>query len=188
MGREPPRTEGTSHWALLDGAIICKTHVVEMHEAHRKFISQDFIYSQEEDKLYPIECNPRVHTAICLLSGNEYFSSAYLAPHSVEVAEPLAGTALKAWVGHELTAVVLPSFLPFLCLLHPLFGKRQPDPTTSQESALQLFMSDPTFALDDPLPFWVLYHLQWPVLLLKQILSGNKWSRINVSTARIFEC
>ncbi|KAJ9478330.1 Carbamoylphosphate synthase large subunit [Pseudozyma hubeiensis] len=50
-------------------------------------------------------------------------------------------------------------------------------------------LTDPSFAKDDPWPFFALYHLQWPQLLLWQlVVRGKKWSRINVSTARIFEC
>lgn len=49
--------------------------------------------------------------------------------------------------------------------------------------------TDPCFAKDDPWPFFAFYHLQWPQLLLWQLaVRQKKWSRINASTARIFEC
>lgn len=158
--------------------------------------------SEKDNKLYPIECNPRVHTAICLLEPNKNFASAYL-DDSDSVADtvvyPRREEPTKAWLGHELAAVWLPAWLPWLSHLHPLAGHRQADPTTSANSSssssmmmmapLQRLLSDPTLALDDPLPFFALYHVQWPYLLLRQVLvRRKKWSRINVSTARIFEC
>ena len=91
-------------------------------------------------------------------------------------------------------------------LVHPLWASTPPTagqiitiPTTSSESATSSFdlaasaplppFTDPSFAKDDPWPFFALYHLQWPQLLLWQLaVRRNKWSRINVSTARIFEC
>ena len=40
----------------------------------------------------------------------------------------------------------------------------------------------------DPVPFFVLCHLQWPWLLLRLIWRRVAWSRVNVSTSRVFEC
>ncbi|KAL4949350.1 hypothetical protein BDW69DRAFT_202907 [Aspergillus filifer] len=39
----------------------------------------------------------------------------------------------------------------------------------------------------DPLPFLVLYHLYWPVRFAGCILAGRGWSRVNVSTGKMFE-
>lgn len=148
--------------------------------------------SEKDNKLYPIECNPRVHTAICLLVPNKNFASAYLNTDSNDttVVYPSKEETDKAWIGHDLPAVALPRICrPLLSRLHPLTVQRQADPTAVNISPLKMLLSDPTLAFDDPLPFFALYHIQWPFLLLRQIfIRRKKWSRINVSTARIFEC
>jgi len=35
--------------------------------------------------------------------------------------------------------------------------------------------------------FW-LYHVYWPIQLLNCILMGRGWTRINVSTTKMFKC
>lgn len=237
--------------------------------------SMDFIYqpatSDQQERLVAIECNPRVHTAICLLVSNPVLGEAlipaslshkpspetpstavkvasmdelaYLSSLSLPVMEPqtpqedpTALTALpptfassrarfyhtksllqnastsptthpQSWIGHDLPARLLPS-LPHLQrispTIHPLFyPPSQPQIITtttssSSSSSRKRFdltaaaplppFTDPSFAKDDPWPFFALYHLQWPQLLVWQLAWRSKWSRINVSTARIFEC
>ncbi|SPO24787.1 uncharacterized protein UTRI_01769_B [Ustilago trichophora] len=253
--------------------------------------SMDFIYQpatsdgQQSERLVAIECNPRVHTAICLLVGNPALGEAlvpaslsrngpvwgngsnaekvaemdemsYLSSLSLPVMESppesqvgtqtdLAAltqlpptwasgrirfyhaksllsraytstdTALpQSWIGHDLPARLLPTasllssywIQRLMCLIHPLWVKHAEGTavgqiitipkTLSESTAFDLAapaplppFTDPSFAKDDPWPFFALYHLQWPQLLLWQlVVRRNKWSRINVSTARIFEC
>lgn len=45
---------------------------------------------------------------------------------------------------------------------------------------------DPVWDDHDPIPFFVLVHLAWPWALLKVMLSGKAWSRINASTMRVW--
>lgn len=115
-----------------------------------------------------------------------------------------------SWIGHDLPARILPSTRllhhPWLQsamkAIHPLWCATTPSansisiPTSTgivtfdlAASAILPPLTDPSFAKDDPWPLFALYHLQWPHLLLWQLaVRRNKWSRINVSTARIFEC
>lgn len=261
--------------------------------------SMDFIYqpatTEESERLVAIECNPRVHTAICLLVGNPDLGDAlvpsslstthkaspgdgaqtakdvaemdeitYLSSLSLPIMEPppsitsatqtdlaalsdlpptFASSRLRfyhaksllssaytcphsaalpnSWIGHDLPARILPSSSllssPFIqsiiAFIHPLWPEKAVAtpgavkvtiPRASQQVREQgdggvVFdlaspaplppFTDPSFAKDDPWPFFALYHLQWPQLLLWQlVVRSNKWSRINVSTARIFEC
>lgn len=251
--------------------------------------SMDFIYqpatSEQEERLVAIECNPRVHTAICLIVGSAALGEAlvpaslsrspqrssngpsseevgkmdelsYLSSLSLPVMESPPETQLatqadlnaltalpptwassrvrfyhaksllqraysddaalpQSWIGHDLPARLLPSasilsgswVQGLMRLVHPLWsdapvapGQVITIPTTSQggreatsydlaASAPLPPFTDPSFAKDDPWPLFALYHLQWPQLLLWQlVVRGKKWSRINVSTARIFEC
>lgn len=242
--------------------------------------SMDFIYqpstAAKGERLVAIECNPRVHTAICLLVGNpelgpalipktlgqnsisevngglgetdelSYLSSLSLpvmeAPPEAQSATQTDLAALKdlpptfassrirfyhaksqrayhseatplpqSWIGHDLPARIIPqlnllggSWVQWvMSFVHPLWprdvvatpgatrvrieeGKAEFD--LGAGAPLPPF-TDPAFAKDDPWPFFALYHLQWPQLLIWQlVVRRNKWSRINVSTARIFEC
>ncbi|PWZ00660.1 hypothetical protein BCV70DRAFT_199927 [Testicularia cyperi] len=269
--------------------------------------SMDFIFQpatsdEEPGRLVAIECNPRVHTAICLLTGDPalgdalapahlakrsnyppspsltdaslatgnadpykadevaYLSSLFLpvmerrpspendlsafkslqpswassrlriyrAKNLIHQAYSAEMSSLpRSWIGHDLPARILPntSLLSSplvqraMAAIHPLW-KAAPKASSSQmitvppssaplsgssvdgpldtrdaasfdlaSSAPLPPFTDPAFAKDDPWPFFALYHLQWPQLLLWQLLvRRKKWTRINVSTARIFEC
>lgn len=121
----------------------------------------------------------------------------------------------QSWIGHDLPSRLLPNsrllsrpwVQSIMRAVHPLWSTAStaavdssvitiPTTTTTGTVSFDLSASaplppftDPSFAKDDPWPFFALYHLQWPQLLLWQLgVRRNKWSRINVSTARIFEC
>ncbi|GJC94193.1 hypothetical protein ColKHC_03019 [Colletotrichum higginsianum] len=51
-----------------------------------------------------------------------------------------------------------------------------------------LFWKDGTFEPWDPLPAWWLYHVYWPSVFWNCIVNWRCWSRINVSTTKMFEC
>lgn len=51
-----------------------------------------------------------------------------------------------------------------------------------------LFWKDGTFEIWGLMPFRWLYHVYWPTQLLNCILMGKGWSRINVSTTKMFKC
>lgn len=197
-------------------------------------------------RIVAIECNPRVHTAVGLLTQDPHFGKAYdrafdeakstqarqeevVKSHDTSdlkkrrktsrgstngsqdergIVFPLENASPMSWLAHDLPARLLPLILPrFLrSRVHPLWLTEaevsipQTDNSASVSSPSALF---PTFFYDlnvpgtrdaawdpeDPIPFLALYHLMWPYLLVRQIVVRRKgWSRINVSTARIFEC
>lgn len=167
-------------------------------------LSFDFLVPEETTEkglqkvLYPIECNPRAHTAVVLFKGQSvHMADAYLSALSStsdgvlmngvsdhQVVRPLH-PARYYWVGHDLVEFVL------LPVLDSLRGK------TSVAEVMQscyvflqhlLFWKDGTFELWDPLPWWCLYHVYWPGMFLASIVYKRKWSRVNVSTAKMFEC
>ena len=51
-----------------------------------------------------------------------------------------------------------------------------------------LWWHDGTYELWDPLPAWWLYHVYWPTQFLMVLLFQRKWSRLNVSTCKMFMC
>lgn len=95
------------------------------------------------------------------------------------------------WLGHDLVTLLL---LPLLSLISP---QNQNHSHISTSTYLQhcstflqhvLFWRDGTFALWDPLPAWWLYHAYWPGLFFANVLGGRRWSRVNVSTCKVFGC
>lgn len=89
------------------------------------------------------------------------------------------------WLGHDLLTLVLQ---PLLSLL------RRKIPLSASLHALATFLQhlllwrDGSFELWDPLPTWWLYHVYWPGVFAAAAVSGRRWSRVNVSTAKVFGC
>lgn len=155
--------------------------------------SFDFIHQPETDRLVVLECNPRVHTAICLLSdlADELGSILGAIDANVDMIVPAQNVTTISWIGHDAVARLAPSFLPAKLrhLVHPLWIC---SPSLSSPPVSQLIHRpgrvDAAWDWSDPFPFFALYHIQWPHLLLRQLLVRQRaWSRINLSTARIFE-
>lgn len=137
--------------------------------------------------LYPIECNPRAHTAVVLLNDTPAMADAYLSLlEDEDVDVPLITPARPAkyyWIGHDLVEMGILG-------ARGLFGGT----TTLNDYADELreFVGhvltwrDGTYVRWDPLPWWWLYHVYWPMQFLNSIRYAQGWSRINVSTTKMF--
>lgn len=149
-----------------------------------------------ETTIYPIECNPRAHTAVLLFDGlSVELSNAYLAALSpgapngaVNGYEPHVVTPNESlkffWAGHDLVT----SFcLPLLDCLLGRVPARQLLHDFSVVMRHLLFWKEGTYTVWDPLPWWWLYHVYWPGKFLMSIRHGRPWSQLNVSTVRTFE-
>ncbi|KXL42587.1 hypothetical protein M433DRAFT_70395 [Acidomyces richmondensis BFW] len=177
-------------------------------------LSFDFLVQQEEAdrvecdagadvKLYPIECNPRAHTAVCLFRNTPKMVEGYLSlleskprpptPKSGRMPNGLAkdpifplAPAKYYWIGHDLVELII---LPLL-LLFSREGPSLQEVFKKQRSLIEHVLSwhDGTFEFWDPLPAWWLYHIYWPTQFLTALLTRGKWSRINVSTCKMFMC
>jgi catechol O-methyltransferase len=160
-----------------------------------------------EQRLYPIECNPRAHTAVVLFQDDaskvakKYLAAA--APDSNDPkrarltnginlttssnihADPAFPTSPKPvyWIGHDLVTLVLHPLLRFLTLG---IGARELVLHWYQFAQHVLFWKEGTFEVWDPLPFFWLYHVYWPAMFGASILFGQWWSRVNVSTTKRF--
>lgn len=171
-------------------------------------LSFDFLIEERVNEkgaelaLEPIECNPRAHTAVVLFQGREKgMADAYLdvlkptmngytpdtndeTTHQPEPITPLS-PAKYYWLGHDLLTLILHPVLHLLLRRITL---------TTYLNNIKTFLShlllwkDGTYELWDPLPFWWLYHIYWPGQFLACILQGRKWSRVNVSTLKMFGC
>lgn len=172
------------------------------------------LYTDENAKvtLYPIECNPRAHTAVALFNGTLTMADAYLSlldDSDVESSSdssscayieattngssttlpitPLYPTVKYYWIGHDVVTLLV---LPLLSLLTFQRNSSVISVLSNIDTFLDhlLFWRDGTYETWDPLPWWWLYHVYWPWQFVLSILMGRKWSRINVSTCKVFEC
>ena len=159
--------------------------------------SLDFILDKDAlgldllKRLYPIECNPRAHTAVVLLEHeSEAMVEAYLSVLKDDVSGhrsiviPLVNTGYY-WIGHDLTTLVVVPLLSLLSLRSDLA-------TCFREwrSFLNHFCNwkDGSYEVWDPWPFWWLYIIYWPGMFLSVVFTRKWWSRCNVSTTKIFRC
>jgi len=169
-------------------------------------LSFDFLIEERvsekgvELALEPIECNPRAHTAVALFQGREEeMAKAYLDVLKPQInghsngrdesscTEPVTPVSPMKhyWAGHDLITLVLH---PILLVI---LGQMN---LTTYITGCKTFLShillwkDGTYELWDPLPWWWLYHIYWPGQFLACILQRRKWSRINVSTVKMFGC
>ncbi|KAG6364659.1 hypothetical protein INS49_006262 [Diaporthe citri] len=170
-------------------------------------LSFDFMAEEDDDgqqRLYAIECNPRAHTAVALFAQPgermrgmvEAYMSAVngslepLKEDNFDVPAELVWTPANArpryWIGHDL---VTRGVLPWLDLLlqTPHSGRLLVDHTAELVQHL-LYWKDGTFELWDPWPFVALYHHYWPQAILAAWRKGERWSRLNVSTTKLFIC
>ncbi|MCJ1306870.1 hypothetical protein MMC25_000514 [Agyrium rufum] len=191
-------------------------------------LSFDFLVEESvsegrvEKTLFPIECNPRCHTAIVLFQGvEEQMASAYMTALKSEVkmngngngkaiqtgfhgdvrsiasrelttlssdediVRPSSHPAKYYWIGHDIVELIL---LPLLNVL-----RRKSSIAEFIDSSLRFvdhvfLWKDGTFEIWDPLPGWLLYQVYWPGQFLVAVMYNKKWSRINVSTAKMFRC
>nr|POF12681.1 hypothetical protein CFP56_09833 [Quercus suber]POF12684.1 hypothetical protein CFP56_09836 [Quercus suber] len=173
-------------------------------------LSFDFLIEQEDAdrakhdpsrnvKLYPIECNPRVHTAVVLFQDTPELVKAYLSvlepnyaksPAAINHAahDPIfvKGSRRYYWIGHDLLELLILPILTFVFRRGSTVAEIYQNLRTFVDHLL--FWSEGTFEIWDPLPAWMLYHVYWPLMFAHALVGRWKWSRVNVSTCKIFRC
>jgi len=147
--------------------------------------------------LYPIECNPRAHTAVCLFTGTPGLVPAYLSlltpptyadaakPSGSDIVTPVRPNDKYYWIGHDLVCCVI---LPMLSVIRGQGSASDVLDSGREFVDHVVHWRDGTFELWDPLPVWWLYHVFWPAKFLDSVLGRRWWSRINVSTTKMFAC
>ena len=147
--------------------------------------------------LYPIECNPRAHTAVLLFSSLSPELAVRYMDALVSKTNGLSkghvnGPVLMPrspkryyWIGHDLVSLVLHPTLQVLRLELSIPAFLRGCYTFLEHL---LLWKDGTFELWDPLPSWWLYHVYWPGHLLTCMWQRRKWSRINISTTEMYSC
>jgi hypothetical protein len=151
------------------------------------------------ERIYPIECNPRAHTAVVSLSDvSEDLADAYLSiladhepkgisnGHRMEaLVVPKPGVPGYYWIGHDLVTRVL---LPLLKFLRFEIGLLEMMRTWLEFVEHVLYWRDGTFEVWDPWPAWWLYVGYWPAIFLVCLWERRWWSRCNISTTKMFSC
>ncbi|KAF2441121.1 hypothetical protein P171DRAFT_465678 [Karstenula rhodostoma CBS 690.94] len=160
-------------------------------ESFSGHLSFDFLAEGEGkvSKLYPIECNPRAHTAVALFSNTPQMASAYLSAFEsstskdMDIVIPRSPTPSYYWLGHDVVALLI---LPVLDLLWGIKTVSEVLDCMTDFWEHVVSWRDGTFEIQDPIPFFVLYHVYWPMKFLTSLVNGKQWSRINVSTTKVF--
>ncbi|KAI1753158.1 carbamoylphosphate synthase large subunit [Xylaria castorea] len=160
-------------------------------------------------RVYAIECNPRAHTAVVLFAQQgpemrdmvQAYLSAIKRPENGSIntkavyeqrstgretlVTPPVAIQPRYWIGHDMVSLV---FQPLLRL-----GARRIRRREFLKSILILLRhlvtwKEGSFETWDPFPALVLYHVYWPLTILLALWQGRRWSRINVSTTKMFTC
>jgi len=130
-------------------------------------ISFDFI-EKADGSLYPVECNPRTHTAVTAFHDHPGLADAYLHDGQFEdkvPIEPLPNSRPTYWIYHELWRLTgIRSWAQFQKWVHTV--------TTG---------TDAIYQVNDPLPFLMVHHWDIPLLLLEQLRKCKRWKMININ-------
>lgn len=136
-------------------------------------ISFDFIQT-EDGAVYPIECNPRTHTAITMFHNHPGLADAYLNPEfdpQEPPIEPLPGSPPTYWLYHEVWRLTkVRSWAQLRAWWHTMHHG-----------------IDAMFRADDPLPFLMVHHWQIPLLLLGSLRHLKGWIRIDFNIGKLVE-
>jgi hypothetical protein len=130
-------------------------------------LSFDFI-ERDDGVLFAIECNPRTHSAITLMRGHAGVARAYLDDHSPHVG-PLPGSRPTYWLYHELWRLL--------------------SAPEAWRERLQVLRdgTDAIFDPEDPVPFLLAHHLHIPVLLVRSLVRGSEWVRIDFNIGKLVQ-
>jgi predicted ATP-grasp superfamily ATP-dependent carboligase len=127
----------------------------------------------EDGTVYPIECNPRLHSAITMFHDHPRVAQAYLVDGEAgdEAITPLANSKPTYWTYHELWRLL---DIRSLSELKAWWSKI----TKGTDAILQP---------NDPLPFLMLHNWQIPLLLLDNLRRLKGWVKIDFNIGKLVE-
>ncbi|MBE9221696.1 ATP-grasp domain-containing protein [Cyanobacterium stanieri LEGE 03274] len=133
-------------------------------------ISFDFIQT-EDGTVYPIECNPRTHSAISMFYNHPLVADAYLYGGDTPAITPLATSKPTFWTYHELWRLTeVRSFDDLSRWWHKISNGQ-----------------DGIFLWEDPLPFLMVHHWQIPLLIFGNLIKGKPWVKIDFNIGKLVE-
>eukprot|EP00913_Durusdinium_trenchii_P001499 g1387.t1 len=123
--------------------------------------------------MLPIECNPRIHSAVCTLEGHKNLGLALAdeghVPSDADVVTSSPKT-LKYWIMDQV-------------FLRAGFWKHK---NCFKLSLWEMLCgTDALLHGDDPLPFLTMYLVQIPSLLLLELVAGTPWLKIDFCIGKI---
>ncbi|WP_069790330.1 ATP-grasp domain-containing protein [Cyanobacterium sp. IPPAS B-1200] len=133
-------------------------------------ISFDFIQT-DDGTVYPIECNPRTHSAISMFYNHPLVADAYLNDGDDAPITPLESSKPTFWTYHELWR---------------LTEVRSPQ-DLSQWWQKVTKGQDGIFSWQDPLPFLMVHHWQIPLLLFGNLIKLKPWVKIDFNIGKLVE-
>ncbi|KAF4456494.1 hypothetical protein F53441_1398 [Fusarium austroafricanum] len=187
--------------AMLDFTLKQAEEGGEKFTGHMSF---DFLINKEDEDaaqsgaekevtIYPIECNPRVHTANVLFNNTPEIVDEYLSVLSPStnrrpsIQPPL--TPIKPqqyyWVGQDVIELVLYPF--YLTLFKGTMSVSDIQKSIYTFVQHLLYWKDGTFESWDPLPWLWMMHVYWPIQFLYYMYTGSVWTKVNVSTGKAFK-
>merc|ERR1711941_39485 len=123
-------------------------------------LTLDLMYTDSGD-MVPIECNPRIHSAVCTLEGHEFLGAAFTDPEHVPQGNRQVATShpdtFRFWIMDQL----------FL-----MAGFWKPKNCFKLSLSEMANGGDAILAGDDPFPFLAMYLVQIPSLLALEFISG----------------
>jgi predicted ATP-grasp superfamily ATP-dependent carboligase len=136
-------------------------------------ISFDFIQA-ENGTIYPIECNPRTHSAITMFYNHAGLADAYLKDSQDENEAPivpLSDSKPTYWIYHEMWRLnEIRSLSDLQAWMQKVFRGK-----------------DAIFQINDPLPFLAVPHWQITLLLLQSLRQLKDWVRIDFNIGKLVE-
>jgi len=124
-------------------------------------------------ELVPIECNPRIHSAVCLFEGHSSLGAAFTDPDhspSADMIVTSCPTDRKFWIMDQV-------FLRF--------GFWKAKNCFKLDMKEMLCGTDALLHGDDPMPFLAMYLVQIPSLLLQEFVAGTHWLKIDFCIGKI---
>merc|ERR1712232_973777 len=125
-------------------------------------------------ELVPIECNPRIHSAVCTLEGHPclgaLLTDANHVPSSDDMVVTSSPTTTRYWFMDQL----------FLKL-----GFWKPKNCFKLSFNEMRHGTDALLHGDDPLPFLAMYLVQIPSLLISEIIPATEWLKVDFCIGKI---
>ncbi|MEB3882687.1 ATP-grasp enzyme [Lyngbya sp. CCY1209] len=136
-------------------------------------ISFDFIQTAD-GTVYPIECNPRTHSAITMFYNHPGLADAYLKDAENENEEAIAP---------------LPNSKPTYWIYHELWRLTEVRSISDLKARLGIIFegTDALLRPEDPLPFLTVPHGQITLLLLDNLRKLKGWVRIDFNIGKLVE-
>ena len=127
----------------------------------------------EDGTVYPIECNPRLHSAITMFHDHPGVAEAYLSDGEPgdEPITPLPDSKPTYWTYHELWRLLGVRSIADLKAWWNKIAKG----------------TDAILSPEDPLPFLMLHNWQIPLLLLDNLRRLKGWVKIDFNIGKLVE-